>query len=80
MSEAVLLYTSPGCSDCAAVKEYLKTYNILFEERDISEPGVAEEAKSRYGVRIAPITVINGEPIWGTFAQQKPQLEAKFNS
>jgi len=78
MSGSVVLYTSPGCPDCAAVRQYLQARDISFSERDISQPGVAEEAKSRYGVRVAPITVIDDEPLWGTFADQKPQLEAKL--
>jgi len=73
---SILLYTSPGCPDCAAVKAYLKQHQVDFEERDISAPGVADEAKRRYGVRIAPITVIDGEVLYGTFADQKARLEA----
>lgn len=73
---AVLLYTSPGCPDCAAVRRYLDEHGVAFEERDVTAPGVADEARTRYGVRIAPITVIDGEASWGTFAEQKPRLDA----
>lgn len=74
----VLLYTSPGCPDCAAVRRYLDEHHLIYEERDVTEPGIAEEAKSRYGVRVAPITVIDDEAIWGTFADQKPKLDARI--
>ncbi|APZ42694.1 glutaredoxin family protein [Acidihalobacter ferrooxydans] len=74
----VLLYTSPGCPDCAAVKRYLDARGIAYEERDVTAPGMAEQAKSRYGVRVAPITVIDGEALYGTFADQKPRLDAAF--
>ncbi|MBU2732648.1 glutaredoxin family protein [Acidithiobacillus ferridurans] len=74
----VLLYTSPGCPDCAAVKRYLEMRGVAFDERDVTAPGVAEEAKSRYGVRVAPITVIDGDALYGTFAEQKSRLEAAF--
>ena len=74
-ADRVLLYTSPGCPDCAAVRDYLKAHGVAYEERSIAVPGVAEEAKARYGVRVAPITVIGGKPLWGTFAQQKPLLD-----
>lgn len=76
MGSSILLYTSPGCPDCAAVKNYLKQRQLDFEERDISAPGMADEAKSRYGVRIAPITVIDGEVLYGTFATQRGRLDA----
>lgn len=75
---SVLLYTSPGCPDCAAVRSYLSEHQIDFEERSVATPGVADEAKSRYGVRVAPITVVAGQAIWGTFVEQKPRLDAMF--
>lgn len=74
----VLLYTSPGCPDCAAMRGYLNAHRIEFEERSVATPGVADEAKSRYGVRVAPITVVDGQAIWGTFPDQKPKLDALF--
>ncbi len=73
---SVVLYTSPGCPDCAAVRHYLDQHGVAFEERDVTAPGVADEAKVRYGVRIAPITVIGDEALWGRFAEQKPRLDA----
>ncbi|MDR7925961.1 glutaredoxin domain-containing protein [Acidithiobacillus thiooxidans] len=75
MYDPVLLYTSPGCPDCAAVRRHLEEHHIAYEERDVTAPGVAEEAKSRYGVRVAPITVIAGEALWGTLTHQKPRLD-----
>jgi glutaredoxin len=71
----VIVYTSPGCPDCAAVKRYLTDRGFFFEERDITAAGVADEAKSRYGVRVAPITVVGNAFFYGTFSQQKPQLD-----
>lgn len=76
--DPVLLYTSPGCPDCAAVRRYLDTRHIPYETKDITSAGVADEVKSRYGVRVAPVTVIDGKAIWGTFAEQKPQLDARI--
>lgn len=73
--EKVLLYTSPGCPDCMAVKQFLQNHGIAYAERDITAPGVADEAKSRYGVRVAPITVIGKAVLFGTFSQQQPDLK-----
>lgn len=75
MNANIIVYTSPGCPDCAAVKRYLTDRGFLFEDRDITAPGVADEAKSRYGVRVAPITVIGHSFFYGTFAQQRSQLD-----
>lgn len=71
----IKIYTTPGCPDCATLKQWLRGREIPFTERDLTAPGVAEEAKSRYGVRVAPITVIGERFFYGTFEQQQPQLE-----
>lgn len=76
----IVLYTSPGCPDCAAVKRYLEGRELAFEERDITASGVADEAKARYGVRVAPITVIGNAFFYGTFAEQKAKLDSALNA
>ncbi|MDA8389739.1 MAG: glutaredoxin family protein [Gammaproteobacteria bacterium] len=70
------LYVSPGCPDCAALKSWLTARAILWEEHDLSQPGVADDAKRRLGVRVAPITVIGEHVLYGTFAEQLPRLKA----
>lgn len=75
----VTLYTSPGCPDCQAVRTWLESHGIPYTERDVTRPGVAEEAKRRYGVRIAPITVIDDRRYaYGTYDQQLPWLRDGF--
>jgi len=76
MTQAILIYTSPGCPDCAALKQWLHQRGLNYEERDLSQPGVPEEAKARCGVRIAPVTVIGEQCFYGTFPDQRPKLEA----
>ena len=72
----ILLYTSPGCPDCAALKRWFAHNGVAYTERDLSRPGVADEAKRRHGVRVAPITVIGGRVFFGAFADQRPKIEA----
>ncbi len=79
-SKPVLVYTSPGCPDCAAVKQWLQQQGLEFEERDITAPGIADEAKSRYGVRVAPITVIGDAFFYGTFTKQLPSLKTALGA
>jgi hypothetical protein len=50
--------------------------DIQFEERDLTDPAIADEARSRTGVRVAPITIAGDTALYGTFATQRPQLEA----
>lgn len=73
----ITLYTTPGCSACAAVKRYLDTKGLAYTEKDVSQnEAYLGEMKRLSGVRIAPVTVIGDKAFYGTFDQQRPQLEA----
>lgn len=80
MADKVIVYTSPGCPDCAAVKNWLKKIGVQYSEIDITAPGKADEAYEKFGVRIAPITVIRDQFFYGTFKDQKPNLEKIFQN
>lgn len=71
----VLLYTTPTCPDCHALKTWLGQHGVAYTERDLTDPAVTHEAKTRYGVRVAPITVMGDRFFFGTFADQRPQLQ-----
>ena len=70
----VIIYTTPTCPDCRMLKAWLGREEIAFEERDLSDPKIMEEAKARTGVRVAPITLVGEKVFYGTFASQKPGL------
>lgn len=70
----ILIYTAPNCPDCRALKSWLSRNDFAFDERDLSDPEIADDAKARTGVRVAPITIVNGEVLYGTFESQKPAL------
>ena len=72
----VIIYTTPTCPDCHALKAWLKREGIAFEERDLSDPIIMAEAKARTGVRVAPISVVGETVLYGTFPLQKPGLIA----
>lgn len=76
MSKSVTVYTTPTCPDCRALKQWLGERGIPYEERDLTDPAVAQEAKTRTGVRVAPITFVVEAFFYGTFASQRPQIEA----
>lgn len=76
MTASIALYTSPGCPDCAALKQWLTAQGLSFTEHDLSRPGAADRAKAEWGVRVAPITVWNGRVVYGTARDQIPQLQA----
>lgn len=76
----VILYATPTCPDCHALRRWLRARDVAFEERDLTNSKIADEAKARYGVRVAPITVVGDAFFSGTFDQQRPQLEALLTS
>lgn len=70
------IYTTPTCPDCHALKAWLDREGILYDERDLTDQAIMEEALARYGVRVAPITVGDDWFAYGTFVKQKPEIEA----
>lgn len=70
----VIIYTTPTCPDCWALKAWLESEAIAFEERDLSDPKIMAEAKVRTGVRVAPITLVGETVFYGTFPSQKAGL------
>lgn len=70
----VLIYTTPTCPDCHALKRWLFEQGVAYEERYLTDPLIAEEAKARTGVRVAPISIVGSEVFYGTFQSQKPDL------
>lgn len=71
----ILVYSTPTCPDCRALKAWLEANHIPFAERDLSDPAIVEEAKARTGVRVAPISIVGDAVLYGTFASQRPRLE-----
>ena len=68
------LFTTPTCPDCAILKRWLDAKGLAYIERDLRNPQIAEEARRRTGLRIAPITIINGTALWGSAADQIDRL------
>lgn len=78
MADQVTVYSTPTCPDCRTLKAWLTGLGIAYAERDLTEQSVMDEAKSRFGVRIAPITQIGEWFTYGTFQDQKPRIEARL--
>jgi glutaredoxin len=78
LPKTIDLYTSPGCPDCAALKAWFAAHDITFTEHDLSRPGAADKAKTEFGVRIAPITVYEGQVFYGAAQEQLPRLQRLF--
>lgn len=76
MTIDVTVYSTPTCPDCRALKAWLDRIGVPFDERDLTELTVMDEAKRRFGIRVAPITEIGEWFTYGTYPDQKPRIEA----
>jgi len=66
MSHEVTVYTTPTCSWCQAVKDYLHVREIDFEEIDVSaDQSLAEEMMGKSGQMGTPVLEIDGEIVIG---------------
>ncbi|MEH6647356.1 glutaredoxin family protein [Sulfitobacter sp.] len=78
MTNTVIVYSTPTCPDCRTLKAWLVRNSIDFIERDLTDQTVMDDAKRRFGVRVAPITEIGDWFTYGTFEGQKPRIEARL--
>lgn len=63
---AVSVYTTPTCSYCRMVKDWLRARNVRFDEYNVaSDPRRAEEMVRKSGQMGVPVTDINGKIIIG---------------
>jgi glutaredoxin 3 len=66
MASRVIIYTTPTCGYCAAVKRYLKNHRIPIREIDVSrDPRAAAEMKRKSGGTAVPVIDAGGRIIVG---------------
>jgi glutaredoxin len=78
MTPAITVYSTPTCPDCRVLKAWLARIGVGYTERDLTDQAVMDDAKRRFGVRVAPITEVGDWFTYGTFADQKPRIEARL--
>ncbi|OOE10614.1 glutaredoxin family protein [Fictibacillus arsenicus] len=61
MEKKVIIYTQETCPPCFAEKEWLKSNNIEFEERDIRKNQSYMKEVMDLGASATPVTVIQTE-------------------
>jgi len=67
----VIVFTSPTCSWCNAVKRYLREHHIRFRDIDVSRDANAARDLARRGHRGVPVLLINNRPVVGF---NKPEI------
>jgi glutaredoxin-like YruB-family protein len=62
----VIVFSTPTCSWCRAVKQHLKKHQIKFKEIDITrDENAVRDMVRRTGQRGVPVTLINNRPVVG---------------
>ncbi|PIR02094.1 MAG: NrdH-redoxin [Candidatus Nealsonbacteria bacterium CG_4_10_14_0_8_um_filter_37_14] len=62
----VKIFLTPACPYCVTLKEFLKQYNIEFEEIDVSKDEKArEELIKKTGKMEVPVVEIDGQIVVG---------------
>jgi len=62
----VIVFSTPACSWCRTLKQYLKKNGIRFRDIDVSrDQAAAKDMLRRTGQQGVPVTLINNRPIIG---------------
>lgn len=73
--EKVVIYTSPNCHDCHALKDFLSARGVLFIDKNIAEDkSDREELADKYG-RLATPTIVIGEKVFLGFGENRQEIE-----
>lgn len=77
----ITLYTVPQCADCEAIKRLLQHHGASFTEKNVrGDPQALAEMQAQADVRIAPVTVIDGQAFYGPFGDQRPRILAALRA
>lgn len=72
----VEVFTLPADAEGRALTEWLDAQGIPYACRDLSDPATSREAVDRTGLRIGPLTLVDGRAVWGTAAEQQRRLQS----
>ncbi|MCB5271936.1 MAG: NrdH-redoxin [Candidatus Cloacimonetes bacterium] len=66
MKPKIIVFSTPSCSWCKKIKEYLKSNGFTYKEIDVSRDGAARADMIRKtGQEGVPQTWINNQPVVG---------------
>lgn len=70
------VFLVPSDPDGRDLTDWLDAQGLAYVQRDLSEAATSREAVARTGLRIAPLTLVDGRVIWGTAAEQQRRLQS----
>ena len=75
MPACVIVYSTPFCAPCEALKRYLKAQGVQFEATDLMMDEEAAEKLDALGIRASPVLEVDGKFYSG--AQLSPEALCK---
>ena len=75
----ITIYSTPACPYCEKAKEFLKSYNVAFEEINVAEDRQkAMEMVEKSGQMSVPVIEIDGEILIGFDTKVEAQIKQKL--
>ncbi|MDH3233029.1 MAG: glutaredoxin family protein [Alphaproteobacteria bacterium] len=69
---SVIVYSTPLCAPCEALKSYLREHDIAFTAKDLMMDEAAADKMARLNIRSSPALEVDGEVLAGpTLTQEK---------
>lgn len=65
MAREVIVYSTPLCAPCEALKAYLRRHEVAFTVKDLMMDEEAAERLEGLGIRTAPALEVDGEILAG---------------
>jgi glutaredoxin-like protein NrdH len=75
MSRQLIVYTTPLCAPCEALKRILTTEGLAFEVKDLLIDEQAAQLMDQHGIRTSPALGIDGELYAGDDLRPERLLE-----
>ncbi|NLM05737.1 MAG: glutaredoxin family protein [Tissierellia bacterium] len=72
----VVVYSTDTCVFCTKVKDYLKSKNIDYTEKNLSKDAEAKKEFMKMGHMGVPVLLINGEEVIGF---DQPKIDQLLN-
>ncbi len=65
MTHEVIVYSTPFCAPCDALKQYLKTNGVAFTAKDLMMDEEAADHIESLGIRSSPVLEVDGHAYAG---------------